>query len=76
MMAQEKERVSMNELTMREKLLLLGILTLTYERKAKMIEDKNIGSYIEYLKKDLSEIESINRKLSLDMRFPETSESA
>lgn len=61
----------MNELTMREKVMLIGLLGVAYDRKAKLVKDENSGSYARYLEQDMKDIESISHKLILDMIFEE-----
>ena len=61
----------MNELTMREKMMLIGLLGVAYDRKAKLVKDENSGSYAHYLEQDMRDIESISDKLVLDMIFEE-----
>lgn len=59
----------MNELTMREKMMLIGLLGVAYDRKAKLMQSPDVGSYLQHLKTDLEDIQSISDKLVLDMIF-------
>lgn len=62
----------MNELTMREKLMLIGLLGVAYDRKVKLVKDENSGPYAHYLEQDMRDIESISDKLVLDIAFGQT----
>lgn len=64
----------MNELTMREKMMLIGLLGVAYDRKAELIKDKDIEFYADYLQQDMQDIKSISHKLILDMVFEKSSQ--
>lgn len=66
----------MNELTMKEKLILIGLLGVAYDRKVKLMQSPGVGPYLQHLKQDLESIRSISDKLVLDIDLPETVESA
>ena len=66
----------MNELTMQEKLILIGLLGVAYDRKVKLMKNPHVGQYLHHLKTDLESIRSISDKLVLDIDLPETVESA
>lgn len=64
----------MNELTMREKIMLISLLGVAYDKKAKLVKYDNSESYAHYLEEDMQDIKSISHKLILDMVFEESSQ--
>lgn len=64
----------MNELTMREKMMLIGLLGVAYDRKAKLMQNPDVGPYLHHLKTDLEDIQSISDKLVLDLTAEKNSQ--